>query len=296
MDMSPAPPAKSLVLHSAARHYDLLAWLLTMGREKALPERLVDLARVAPGEVVLDVGCGTGSLAIAAKRRVGRDGSVHGIDASPEMIAQARSKSVDTGIDIVWEVGRAEALPYPDGSVDVVLSTLMMHHLPRAVREAFAAEIRRVLKHGGRALVVDFEPPAKKRGGLISRIHRHGHVPAAEIVDTLRRAELAVIEIGSVGVSDLHFALVGRSQPDVDGAPAVAYRAMPALPRPRWMLATAVLAVALAVHAVLLLRLPSRALAVGSVAASVVVVLIVAHAGAVGGIHALLGKHRAKRH
>src|SRR5205085_3655875 len=113
--------AKSLVMRSAARHYDLLAWLLTLGRERALRERLVDIARLTPGETVLDVGCGTGSLAVAAKRRVGPAGSVRGVDASPEMIAQARTKAVKGGLDITFDVARAEALPLPDPSVDIAL-------------------------------------------------------------------------------------------------------------------------------------------------------------------------------
>ena len=189
---------KSVVLHSAARHYDLLAWLVTLGRERQLRERLVDLARLQPGETVLDVGCGTGSLALAAKRRVGSNGTVRGVDASPEMISQARRTAARAHVDIDWQIGRAEALPCSDASVDVVLSTLMMHHLPRSVSEAFAAEIGRVLKPEGRVLVIDFEPPAKGRGGLISRLHRHGHVPARDIQETLRRAQLRLIDIGSV--------------------------------------------------------------------------------------------------
>src|SRR5215471_15579110 len=80
------PRTKGRVLHSEAHYYDLLAWLLTFGRERAFRERLVGLARVDPGDTVLDVGCGTGTLAIAAKRRVGAAGAVHGVDASLEMI------------------------------------------------------------------------------------------------------------------------------------------------------------------------------------------------------------------
>src|SRR5437016_3532977 len=76
-----------------ARRYDALVWLLTFGRERGFRERTLDLAMLRPGDAVLDVGCGTGLLAIVAKRRVGAQGAVHGIDASPEMIARARAKT-----------------------------------------------------------------------------------------------------------------------------------------------------------------------------------------------------------
>jgi len=287
--------ANSLVLHSAARHYDLLAWLLTLGRERALRERLVDLARLQPGETVLDVGCGTGSLAVTAKRRVGAAGVVRGIDASPEMIEHARTKAARAGIDVSFDLGRAEALPCPDGSVDVVLSTLMMHHLPRAVREAFAAEIHRVLKPSGRVLVVDFEPPATGRGGLISRFHRHGHVPAREISETLRRARLRVSDVGSVGASDLHFAVATPSPDEIAAdAPMPSYRTMQALPLPRWLLAVGAIMILLVAH-LLLLRVAWPALATGSLVTLVVVAIIAAHGGAVGGFHAFLRKHRQRR-
>src|SRR3569833_2615584 len=129
-----------MVMHSAARHYDLLAALLTWGREKALRERLVELARIAPGERVLDVGCGTGSLAIAAKRATGPNGSVSAIDPSPEMIAQARAKAEKAQLDVDWQFARAEALPFPDRSVNVVTSTLIKHQQPHVLREAFVQE------------------------------------------------------------------------------------------------------------------------------------------------------------
>ena len=149
-----APTTTGRVLHWAAR-YDLLVWLLTHGRSRAFREKLVGLASLAPGASVLDVGCGTGSLAIAAKRHVGATGEVCGIDASPEMIARATSKAARAGLDVRFENAVAESLPFPDAQFDVVLSTLMLHHLPRKVRQQCAREIRRVLKPGGHLLVVD---------------------------------------------------------------------------------------------------------------------------------------------
>jgi ubiquinone/menaquinone biosynthesis C-methylase UbiE len=94
-----APGTKGSLIHAAAR-YDLLIWLLTLGRERRFREMLLDHARLQPGESVLDVGCGTGTLAIAAKRRVGPEGSVVGIDASQAMIARAIRKARKAGVDV----------------------------------------------------------------------------------------------------------------------------------------------------------------------------------------------------
>jgi ubiquinone/menaquinone biosynthesis C-methylase UbiE len=115
MISSPAtvPATTGRVLHWAAR-YDLLVWLLTHGRTRAFRERLVNLAHLASGESVLDVGCGTGSVAIAAKGRVGAGGKVFGIDASSEMIARATAKAARAGIDVFFKNAVAETLPFPD--------------------------------------------------------------------------------------------------------------------------------------------------------------------------------------
>ena len=144
-----APRTKGLVIHWAAR-YDLLAWVLTRGRERAFRERLIGLAGLEPGDSVLDIGCGTGTLAIAATRHVGLTGTVYGIDASPQMIARATRKAAKAGTPAVFQLAAAENLPFPDARFDVVLSTLMLHHLPRNTRQQCAIEIRRVLKPGGR--------------------------------------------------------------------------------------------------------------------------------------------------
>lgn len=198
--------SRGIVLHSP-RLYDLLVFIATRGRESAFRQRVVDLARLKPGESVLDVGCGTGTLAITARRRVGREGKVFGIDASPEMIARGGKKARKAGFEIDFRNESIEALPFPDGQFDGVLSTMMLHHLPRKVREAGVREIRRVLKPGGRVLIVDFVG-TESRNGLPAHLHRrHGHVSAAEIIALLKGAGLNVVENGAVGVRDLHFAL-----------------------------------------------------------------------------------------
>jgi demethylmenaquinone methyltransferase/2-methoxy-6-polyprenyl-1,4-benzoquinol methylase/phosphoethanolamine N-methyltransferase len=157
-----APHTEGHTIHWA-RFYDAATWLLMMGKERDVREMTLDLAGLGPRQQVLDVGCGTGSLTIAAQRRVGPTGAVHGLDAAPEMIEVARRKAARAGVEVDFRAGVVEDLPFPDASFDVVLSSLMVHHLPGddLKRRGFA-EMRRVLKPGGRLLVVDFEPPASR--------------------------------------------------------------------------------------------------------------------------------------
>jgi ubiquinone/menaquinone biosynthesis C-methylase UbiE len=178
-----------------------------LGKERAFRERLVQLMRLEPGQWVLDIGCGTGSLAIAAKRRVGPVGRVHGIDASPEMIARARRKARKAGVDVTFTNGVVEGLPFPAEHFDAVLSTLMLHHLPRRAREQCVRETRRVLKPGGRVLAADFGGATEDRKSIIRHFHRHGRVDVHDIVKLLSEAGLEIIESGPVGVRDLNFAL-----------------------------------------------------------------------------------------
>jgi ubiquinone/menaquinone biosynthesis C-methylase UbiE len=206
-DQNLTPSTTGLVLHGTARFYDLMAWFVMLGRERVFREKLIDLARLKTGESVLDVGCGTGTLAIAAKQRVGSTGKVYGIDASPEMIAKAGRKAKKAGIEVVFKNGVVEALPFLDEHFEVVFSTLMLHHLPREVREKCAREMRRVLKPGGRVLAVDFGAPQKKRSLLAHFHHRHGHVELRDMIALLSEAGLNVVKSGALGIRDLQFAL-----------------------------------------------------------------------------------------
>jgi len=148
-------PATSGILIHWSRYYDLLLTILTLGREKHLREKILNLAGVKEGESVLDVGCGTGTLAIAASRRVGDKGSVCGVDAAPEMVERARKKG--DGLNIEFHLAVAERLPFPDGQFDVVLNSFVLHHLPMDIQGTALAEMRRVLKPSGRMFAADFD-------------------------------------------------------------------------------------------------------------------------------------------
>jgi ubiquinone/menaquinone biosynthesis C-methylase UbiE len=214
LDSSPArDPALhrivGAVLH-APRSYDLMVNLLLWGRERSFREKLLSHAALRRGESVLDIGCGTGSLAILAKEQVGSVGAVRAIDASAEMIARARAKARRARVEVDFRQAPAQALPFPDAEFDVVLSTLMLHHLPRSARTQLASEARRVLKPGGRVLVVDFTKPSRRsRWGL----HRgHGSSDPDEIAALLTDAGLHIVTSGPVGLKSLHFALAAPAQ------------------------------------------------------------------------------------
>ena len=141
-----------------APYYDFVTNLMTLGHARLLRRLTVDNALIKPGDSVLDVGCGTGEVTLLAKTRA-KAGKVYGIDPAPEMIAVARKKAGHKKLDIDFRVGVIESLPFPDSSIDVVTSSLMMHHLPEDLKVRGLAEIYRILKPGGRLLIADFMRP-----------------------------------------------------------------------------------------------------------------------------------------
>ncbi len=110
-------------------------------------------------------------------------------------------------MDVTFTNGLVEQMPFPDAQFDVVLSTVMLHHLPPKPRIQCVREMRRVAKPSGRVLVVDFGGSDQSKG-FISRIHRgHGHVTLSNLTALVTEAGLAAIESGAVGFRDLNFVL-----------------------------------------------------------------------------------------
>lgn len=143
---------------------------------------LADRLGLRPGDRVLDVASGTGHLTVELARHVSPGGSVVGIDAAEEMVAQATRSNRLRGLPVVFQTARAQQLPFPDDSFTAATCTLALHHINPRDRLTAVEEIRRVLKPGGRLLIADFQPapgqPARFLTGVL-----FGHAIAERPLD-----------------------------------------------------------------------------------------------------------------
>jgi ubiquinone/menaquinone biosynthesis C-methylase UbiE len=135
------------------RFYDRV--LVATLKEQAFKARLIEQARLAPGQRVLDLGCGTATLTIMAKQAC-PGATVWGLDGDPEVLALGRAKVAQAGVDVELLQGMAWAPPLQPGSCDRVISSLVFHHLGREEKLRTLSAIRALLRPGGELHVVDW--------------------------------------------------------------------------------------------------------------------------------------------
>ena len=159
------PHTRGIRVDGRVGQVDLLENMLSLGQQEAILDSTLDAAALKPGERLVDIGCGTGKLAVAAAAmlgdRHGGESHVLGIDATPGMIERAVGRAHDSGVAAEFQVGIAEALPLPDASADAVTSSYFFHHLPSEVKPLALREMWRVLAPGGRLVITDY---ARARG------------------------------------------------------------------------------------------------------------------------------------
>jgi ubiquinone/menaquinone biosynthesis C-methylase UbiE len=152
--------------------YDPL-WRLMGGH--GIREAFIRDAGLAPGQDILDIGCGTGSLAVQIAESVPGT-RVIALDPDPKALARGAAKAGGAGVDVQWNEGFADALPYPELAFDRVLSSFMFHHLDLGVKQGTLREVRRVLKPDGELHLIDFGGEEHRKDGVLARLlHRHLH-------------------------------------------------------------------------------------------------------------------------
>jgi ubiquinone/menaquinone biosynthesis C-methylase UbiE len=177
--------------------YDSYMRKITFGREGALREMTVKLGPVKPGDCVLEVGCGTGSLTLAAKKQAGASGKVFGIDIIPGMIELSRQKAAQANEEISFQLGGIDDIPFPANQFDIVMCSFMIFHMSEKTRRKGIAEIYRVLKPQGRLLVLDLALPTQPLSRAIAKLIFGGMLEheLGELLPMLEASGFSEIEI-----------------------------------------------------------------------------------------------------
>lgn len=175
--------------HFALRFYDPVTRLF--GADAAR-EVILEYAQLRPGQRVLDLGCGTGTLALAAKRSC-PEAEVTGLDPDEDALERARAKAQAAGVSLAFETGYADALPFEPNTFDRVLSSFMLHHLDESTQTRALAEVARVLKPAGSVHVLDF---ANANHGLHGLLQAMMHVTGRPAIHVARDLPTVLTRVG----------------------------------------------------------------------------------------------------
>lgn len=193
--------------------YDPVVALTT--RERTFKQLLIQQAAIRDGQTVLDLACGTGTLAIWIKQHV-PGARVHGMDADSKILSLAERKAKKNGVDILFAHGFSTHLPYDDASFDRVLCSLFFHHLSREDKGRTIREVLRVLKPNGEFHVADWGKPQNALmhglfllvrildGFETTRENMQGELPALFAVGGFRDVEVRSEIATAVGTMTLY--------------------------------------------------------------------------------------------
>lgn len=154
----PEPEAVRSMFSSIAHRYDLLNLVLSLGEDRRWRRRAAQLTRARRGDHALDVCCGTGALSALLKRRVGAEGSVSGVDLTDAMVQSAITKVPG----VHFQVGDACQLPFADASFDAATMAFGLRNIDR--HDLALGEMHRVLRPGGRAVILEFSTVVRPLG------------------------------------------------------------------------------------------------------------------------------------
>jgi ubiquinone/menaquinone biosynthesis C-methylase UbiE len=182
--------------------------MLSGGNLERILTATLKAAALRSGDWLVDVGCGSGALAVRAAA-LKPDGTrslayVVGIDATPAMIDLARARAQAENSRATFRVGTAESLPFSDGSIDALTNSYLFHHLPSDLKREVLHEMWRVLKPGGRLVIADYARPVNLLGYIASfpmRFDFHEYVRgqlSGELGELLRNERLGEVEVRDV--------------------------------------------------------------------------------------------------
>jgi len=201
-------------LKNRVHNFILKSWLEFWGLpDPWLYQEAARLASVKEGDKVLDVGCGSGFLAIIFKKMAGEKGDVKGIDPAVKRLERARRRAKEEGVNIDFREGAVENIRFADSSFDVVSSSFMFHHLSIKLKKEGLREIQRVLKPEGHFLLADFDRILNPFVGLLAwpaypfdeglRLHIRGEVLQFLKREGFREAEVIKRRAGAISFIQL---------------------------------------------------------------------------------------------